>query len=208
MNDRRKMLQPVTQKNILATTYTPTTTSQIIKAGSILIGDQTISGDADLTASNIKTGVNIFGVTGTYAGNVQDYTATNIRNDANLSFSVNGSGCAIIYTSAGYYFPVFFNASCVGNGASAPIIDGVTAGSGTIRAYSYTSTTGIGYALKNLFNTRTNLNVTGPGIVYLDIVSNQRVPIFFHTSFTTNSGNTSTTIDGITIAVGIAGYST
>lgn len=48
-----------------AQTYTPGTTNQTITSGQYLSGTQTILGDADLIASNIKSGVNIFGVTGT-----------------------------------------------------------------------------------------------------------------------------------------------
>lgn len=49
-----------------ATTYTPTTSNQTISAGTYLTGKITIKGDADLKAENIKKGVNIFGVVGTY----------------------------------------------------------------------------------------------------------------------------------------------
>ena len=51
-----------------ATTYTPTTTNQTISSGTYLTGTQTISGDADLVAGNIKQGITIFGVEGTYSG--------------------------------------------------------------------------------------------------------------------------------------------
>ena len=49
-----------------AATITPGTTNQTIASGTYLTGTQTISGDADLTAANIKQGVQIFNVTGTY----------------------------------------------------------------------------------------------------------------------------------------------
>ena len=45
-------------------TFTPGTTSQTIAAGQYLSGLQTILGDPDLIASNIRSGVNIFGVIG------------------------------------------------------------------------------------------------------------------------------------------------
>ena len=47
-----------------AQTITPGTSDQTIAAGTYLTGAQTISGDADLVASNIKSGVTIFGVAG------------------------------------------------------------------------------------------------------------------------------------------------
>ena len=49
-----------------AQVHTPTTSDQIIERGSYLTGDQTIKGDLNLVASNIKKDVSIFGVVGTY----------------------------------------------------------------------------------------------------------------------------------------------
>lgn len=51
-----------------AATITPTTTNQTISSGTYLTGAQTISGDANLIAGNIKKDVQIFGVTGNYEG--------------------------------------------------------------------------------------------------------------------------------------------
>lgn len=47
-----------------AATITPGTSAQEIAAGTYLTGKLTISGDANLAASNIKSGVSIFGVAG------------------------------------------------------------------------------------------------------------------------------------------------
>lgn len=71
----------VTKKS--AATYTPGTSDQSIASGQYLNGTQTIKGDSNLTAGNIRNGVKIFNVTGSYAGssssggtNTSDATAT------------------------------------------------------------------------------------------------------------------------------------
>lgn len=52
-------------------TITPGRTQQTaVSSGRYTTGNIYVAGDSDLTAANIKSGVNIFGVTGTYAGNV------------------------------------------------------------------------------------------------------------------------------------------
>ena len=51
-----------------AQTVTPGRSNQTIAAGQYLSGTQTIAGDTDLTAGNIRSGVNIFGVSGGYEG--------------------------------------------------------------------------------------------------------------------------------------------
>ena len=48
-----------------AQTITPGTSNKTISSGRYLTGTQTIKGDSNLVASNIKSGVSIFGVTGT-----------------------------------------------------------------------------------------------------------------------------------------------
>lgn len=101
----------VTKKS--AATYTPSTSNQTIAASQYLSGAQTIKGDANLVAGNIKSGVSIFGVTGTYAGggssggsgnnNVEAYAIT----DTNPSVSFRRTDGAIkiwgygIMTSSG-----------------------------------------------------------------------------------------------------------
>lgn len=51
-----------------AQTITPGTADKTIASGRYLTGTQTIKGDANLVAGNIKSGVSIFGVAGSYAG--------------------------------------------------------------------------------------------------------------------------------------------
>lgn len=58
-----------------AATITPSTSDQTIAAGTYLTGAQTISGDAALVESNIKSGVTIFGVAGSL-------TAATVSQDA------------------------------------------------------------------------------------------------------------------------------
>lgn len=53
-----------------ATTYTPSTNNQTISSGYYLTGTQTIKGDSNLVASNIKSGVSIFGVNGKFTGGI------------------------------------------------------------------------------------------------------------------------------------------
>lgn len=77
-----------------AATYTPGTSDQSIASGQYLNGTQTIKGDSNLTAGNIKSGVSIFGVTGTYAGggssggsgnnNVEAYAITDTNPSVNF----------------------------------------------------------------------------------------------------------------------------
>lgn len=56
-----------------AVTYTPDTSDQVLAAGQYLEGTQTIKGDVNLVAGNIRSGVNIFGVTGSYKGAIFVY---------------------------------------------------------------------------------------------------------------------------------------
>lgn len=51
-----------------AQTITPGTADKTIASGRYLTGAQTIKGDANLVAGNIKSGVSIFGVSGTFEG--------------------------------------------------------------------------------------------------------------------------------------------
>lgn len=59
-----------------AQTITPGTTDKTIAAGTYLTGVQTIKGDANLSADNIKKDVTIFGVTGTMEAGATVYSGT------------------------------------------------------------------------------------------------------------------------------------
>ena len=52
-----------------AQTITPGTSDKTIASGRYLTGTQTIKGDSNLVAENIKQGVSIFGVSGSFEGN-------------------------------------------------------------------------------------------------------------------------------------------
>lgn len=83
-----------------AATITPGTSNQTIAAGTYITGTQTISGDVDLTAANIKKGVQIFGVTGTYTSDA-NATAANIA--SGKTAYVNGSKITGTLTFQTYY---------------------------------------------------------------------------------------------------------
>lgn len=70
-----------------AQTYTPTTANQTISSGVYLSETQTIKGDRNLKATNIKKGVSIFDVTGSYTS---DATATAADIAAGKTAYVNG----------------------------------------------------------------------------------------------------------------------
>lgn len=61
-----------TIQSMEAASYTPSTSNQTIAAGKYLAGDQTILGDSNLTAENIKKNISIFGVTGNYTGSFDE----------------------------------------------------------------------------------------------------------------------------------------
>lgn len=79
-----------------AATITPGTTNQTIASGTYLTGAQTIVGDTNLIADNIKKDVTIFGVTGTHEGSSGDSsnmivaTATKTLTVAASSISFTG----------------------------------------------------------------------------------------------------------------------
>lgn len=95
-----------------AQTITPGTADQTIASGKYLTGVQTIKGDANLVAGNIKKGVSIFGVAGSYSesgssggsstNNCEAYHITSTSD----TISFNGTGTVKVwgygYKSGGY----------------------------------------------------------------------------------------------------------
>ena len=67
------------------TEYIPTIVDQTIQSGLYLAGDQIIKGDENLISSNIKEGVKIFGVTGSYSGGGSDIREGNLLNTSSFT---------------------------------------------------------------------------------------------------------------------------
>ena len=95
-----------------AATITPGTSDQTIAADTYLSGKQTIKGDANLTAENIKSGVSIFNVAGTFEGygtfdlaKVTEYTPATLAFAANSKIVISGfdSGNAYADANGTYY---------------------------------------------------------------------------------------------------------
>jgi hypothetical protein len=98
-----------------AQTYTPTTTDQTIASGQYLTGVQIIKGDANLLAENIKKDVVIFGITGTYEGDVPSgYTVT-----VSLTNPVNGSSFSSCYIRSTLSNDIYDNVDTIGSISSA-----------------------------------------------------------------------------------------
>ena len=69
-NGSGKVTQNIPTKG--AQTYTPGTANQTIAAGQYLTGAQTIKGEPNLKPENIKKGVSIMGITGSYEGAIPE----------------------------------------------------------------------------------------------------------------------------------------
>ena len=80
-----------------ATTIIPGTSDQTISSGVYLAGAQTIKGDANLIADNIKSGTSIFGVTGTYVNS----TPIEISTDAEMEAVLISDNVGKVYKFTG-----------------------------------------------------------------------------------------------------------
>ena len=102
-----------------AAAYTPGTSDQVLAAGQYLEGAQSIKGDVNLVAGNIRSGVSVFGVVGTHTGcyylgvgrsftvkalqGYENFTVNNfIVQPKNVSGSGNGSASAEWYENKAY----------------------------------------------------------------------------------------------------------
>ena len=81
-----------------AATYTPGTTDQTIAAGQYLSGAQTVKGDANLIAGNIRSGKSIFGVAGSLT--------PGITPSGTKSITANGTYDVTEFASAAVNVPV------------------------------------------------------------------------------------------------------
>lgn len=80
-----------------ATTIIPGTSDQTIASGVYLAGAQTIKGDGNLTADNIKSGTSIFGVAGSYV----DSTPIEISTDAGMEAVLISDNVGKVYKFTG-----------------------------------------------------------------------------------------------------------
>ena len=80
-----------------AATITPGTSDQTVASGTYLTGVQTIKGDSNLVASNIKSGTSIFGVTGAYV----DSTPIEISTDAGMEAVLTSDNVGKVYKFTG-----------------------------------------------------------------------------------------------------------
>lgn len=148
-----------------AQTYTPTTSNQTIASGKYLAGEQTILGDADLVAANIKKDVAIFGVTGTYEGSASGSmptlrTVTISRSGSTLTISNPSSNGTFV---TGY--KIYSNETLIQTQTSATFnLDTLDAGvhSITVRAYGTNfndsnASSAVSYSIYSISNVLTDI---------------------------------------------------
>lgn len=120
-----------------AQTYTPGTSNQTISSGQYLSGAQTIKGDSNLTSANIKSGISIFGISGSYSGTTTtDATAVVADILSGKTAYVNGSKISGSMINNGTVSPIALNA-----GGSYTIPKGYHSGSGKVTAATLSSQT-------------------------------------------------------------------
>lgn len=164
-----------------AQTITPTTTNQTIASGKYLTGVQTILGDANLLAENIKKDVVIFGITGTYEGDVPSgYTVT-----VSLTNPVNSSE----FTSCTIYDLTTYDSGDPWSGQGSQI-GSISSASGSTSVDSYPTSYGIEVYLNgsSVYAYNNPVCTGGVSFAYMDSVGS----FFFQVT-----GNGTITIDGV-----------
>lgn len=92
-----------------AKTVTPTTVSQrAVASGVYTTGAVDVAGDTNLVAGNIKSGVSIFGVTGTYEGTGSIDTC-NVKIDIGSLSVVNNDTVRVFYTACDFQLQALFS---------------------------------------------------------------------------------------------------
>lgn len=155
-----------------AATITPGTTNQTIASGTYLTGAQTISGDANLVAGNIKSGTTIFGVTGTYEGSNPVKTATG---------TFTGNGTRTIDVACDFEPDLVYVTSNPGTTASSGTVAFIIARDMMAASrYRNNSTTNSHYAVTPCVN----LNTSGSSYSWRATYANSKVTLY---SFSNNA---------------------
>lgn len=155
-----------------AATITPGTSNQTIASGTYLTGAQTISGDANLVAGNIKSGTTIFGVTGTYEGSNPVKTATG---------TFTGNGTRTIDVACDFEPDLVYVTSNPGTTASSGTVAFIIARDMMAASrYRNNSTTNSHYAVTPCVN----LNTSGSSYSWRATYANSKVTLY---SFSNNA---------------------
>lgn len=153
-----------------AATITPTTTNQTIASGTYLTGTQTISGDANLVAGNIKNGTPIFGVTGTYEGSNPVKTKTG---------TFTGNGTRTIDVACDFEPDLVYVTSDPGTTASSGTVAFIIARDMMAASrYRNNSTTNSHYAVTPCVN----LNTSGSSYSWRATYANSKVTLYSYSN--------------------------
>ena len=150
-----------------AQTITPGTSNKTITSGQYLTGTQTIKGDANLIAENIKNGISIFGVTGTFAGGGLPDGVSAIASGTVTPAENNTSGVVVNHNLGVVpnFCAWFVEDDYSGNVETSAAI----AGSTIVKKQKYTSTSTIVY---NVYYLITGYNASSQQAVTYNRVSN------------------------------------